>query len=417
MSIDLVQLRRAAGRLTIAEWIIWFGVGGYAAAKFAIVPSAPIGVLAFVLLSAGVAQFLGHRRAWELGIVAYGVTAVFALGLLIVKRTSWWNWVVFTGCLWALWDHLRDRARFEKLAATNADNGENGGDDEPGPKHSLVLWLREPMYLDESILGKIAARAFGLAFKEGAEAENFVVGKGNHYMLKAEEALFLIHHWDRNYFNDPGAAAGDLRELRRAEAVRSHRAWIAMDFMQPQDGMGEDRIHALIGRFLSELAASGAEVQAIFHPATGRIAPWEPEQREKLGSASPLAVFEESSLVPVIRVDSDAPAMVAAVTEARRRWPEFVAAFRTAADKDRFSVKAPVTEGGNTEFIWIGVKVIADGRIHGLLANEPVALGNLKLGDFVSVAEADINDWVFPDPSDPSRPLGLFTVRAVGDAR
>ena len=34
-------------------------------------------------------------------------------------------------------------------------------------------------------------------------------------------------------------------------------------------------------------------------------------------------------------------------------------------------------------------------------------------GDFVSVAEAELNDWVCPDPADPRRPLGLFTVKAV----
>ena len=90
-----------------------------------------------------------------------------------------------------------------------------------------------------------------------------------------------------------------------------------------------------------------------------------------------------------------------------------MSAFHASADKERFSIKAPVTEAGRTEFIWIKVKAISEGQIHGFLANDPVALGDLKLGDFVSVAEAELNDWVCPDPADPRRPLGLFTVKAV----
>lgn len=108
--------------------------------------------------------------------------------------------------------------------------------------------------------------------------------------------------------------------------------------------------------------------------------------------------------------------MAAAVAEARRRWPEFTAAYQRAADKAPFAVKAPVTEAGNTEFIWINVKAIADDQIHGFLANDPVALGDLKLGSFVTVSVADLNDWVCPDPSAPGRPLGLFTVKAVRDS-
>ena len=49
-------------------------------------------------------------------------------------------------------------------------------------------------------------------------------------------------------------------------------------------------------------------------------------------------------------------------------------------------------------------------------ANDPVALGDLKLGSFVSVAVADLNDWVCPDPANPQRPLGLFTLDAVNEA-
>jgi uncharacterized protein YegJ (DUF2314 family) len=132
-----------------------------------------------------------------------------------------------------------------------------------------------------------------------------------------------------------------------------------------------------------------------------------------LSGERPLDVFKSSAYVPVIRLTGDTDAMVAAVAEARRRWPEFVNAFLASDDRIGFSVKAPVTEGGNTEFIWINVKSVHGGQIHGLLANDPVSLGALKLGDFVSVEEAELNDWCYPAPNDGERPIGLFTLDAL----
>lgn len=419
MSFDPERFKAIVRRLSVWDWILWFGIGGWSLFSFITERNYGLGCLAVSFLSAGCFQLLAHRWAWHLGLAAYLLVFSFALFLGFERGFPIWGIATLLGILWGLCDHFRDRPRFLALTREATGLGPDSGSDEEsdndGPKHSLVLLLREPLYLDSSILGQIASRAYGVPFNVGDDAECFVVGGDDKpYIMRVEGAMFLIHHWPRPYFDNPEAVANDFRELRRATAVRQHRAWFSVDFLPAAQDLPDGKIHDAIGRMLAEVAATGAEILAVCHPASRRLVPWEPDFPEKLAGGDPLSVFSTGQ-VPVIQVDSDSPAMAAAVAEARRRWPEFLAAFQASADKDRFAVKAPVTEAGNTEFIWINVKAIAGDQIHGFLANDPVALGDLKLGAFVSVAVSELNDWVCPDPASPDRPLGLFTVKAVHD--
>lgn len=417
MSLDSKRLREIAARLTFSDWLLWFGVGGWNAYNFAAHGTHTAGFLAVLFFSAGVYQLFAHRWAWHAGLCCWSLAFLYAVLFYSQIGFTFGRGVVLACLLWGAWSRYRDRPRF--LALTREASGlvgETGAADDDGPQHSLVLLLREPLYLDSSILGQIASRAYGVPFNDGDGCECFTVGGDDKpYIMRMQGAMFLIHHWPRPYFDDPEAVANGFRELRRATAVREHRAWFSVDFLPASQDLPEDKILDAIGRLLAEIAATDTEVLAVCHPSTRRLVPWEPEFREKLSGGDPLTVFHDAQ-APVIQVDADSPAMAAAVAEARRRWPEFTAAYQRAADKAPFAVKAPVTEAGNTEFIWINVKAIADDQIHGFLANDPVALGDLKLGSFVTVSVADLNDWVCPDPSAPGRPLGLFTVKAVRDS-
>jgi uncharacterized protein YegJ (DUF2314 family) len=90
-----------------------------------------------------------------------------------------------------------------------------------------------------------------------------------------------------------------------------------------------------------------------------------------------------------------------------------VAAFDERAGEN-FSVKAPVTYGDNTEFIWIEVTALEGDRIYGRLGNDPVDLGPLKFGSNVSVPLEDLNDWCYIDRR--RNLVGAFTVAAVQEA-
>jgi uncharacterized protein YegJ (DUF2314 family) len=203
--------------------------------------------------------------------------------------------------------------------------------------------------------------------------------------------------------------AHSLEDLRVRKAVEDHRAWLAVDLMHPFDpGRPRESFYPSIARLIAELA--GDDCLAVFHPESERINAWDDTLKAALRGPNPLEKFALPVNPPVLRLDDQDPKLLAAKEEARRRFPEFLDAFKRK-DGEMFSVKAPVTAGGRTEHIWIDVDHVDDDRIGGKLGNEPVDLGPMKIGDRVDVAISEIEDWVVIRGGAPT---GLFTSRTVG---
>ena len=94
----------------------------------------------------------------------------------------------------------------------------------------------------------------------------------------------------------------------------------------------------------------------------------------KLRGADPLDALDTGGPVPVVGIAPNDPRLLAAVREARRRWPEFVAAFEQRDGAQIFSVKVPVREGKHTEYMWLSVSALEHEMIYGRLDNEPLAM-------------------------------------------
>jgi uncharacterized protein YegJ (DUF2314 family) len=106
------------------------------------------------------------------------------------------------------------------------------------------------------------------------------------------------------------------------------------------------------------------------------------------------------------------PRFRAAEDEARRRWPEFVAAFAKRKPGDNFAVKAQFVDGGHTEWMWVQVHSIDGATLRGTLDNEPVYVKNVKGGQSVTVKQADTDDWLFQRQGDKDM-TGAFTAKAM----
>jgi uncharacterized protein YegJ (DUF2314 family) len=103
--------------------------------------------------------------------------------------------------------------------------------------------------------------------------------------------------------------------------------------------------------------------------------------------------------------------MIAAVDEANRRWPEFVAALQNRKAPDEiFAVKARFTEGEEEEFMWVSVDRIDGERILGRLENSPAMIKSLREGDLVTVPRENLNDWLY---SSGGEPVGGFTMKVM----
>ena len=114
----------------------------------------------------------------------------------------------------------------------------------------------------------------------------------------------------------------------------------------------------------------------------------------------------------VVQLGADDPGLAAAAAEAKRRWPEFVAAFNEHRPGRKCAVKysAPIKGGGN-EHIWIIVTALGSGTISGALGNDPVEDIGLNLGDAVTIQTGDLKDWLVTDGQSMTGGASISTLR------
>jgi uncharacterized protein YegJ (DUF2314 family) len=356
-----------------------------------------------LLLAAG----LWRKGGWtRLGTTATSlVVAAWAAYLWATMGFAWSHLLLVVFGPWAAWQFWRE------LAPADASSR---------PMISLVLLLARPRYLEAPVLAEALKDAWNLDFKVGGEEEEpadesagpFVLGESPIFMVGTGDAMFLIHNHAVPYFNDIEELLDKIPELRRRKIVADHQAWLSVDCMWTSDGIEEGQ-YSRIATALAALADDS--VLGLFQPETHWLTPWDADLEDRLRKGENLEELFRINNVPVVQISDDDPRMKAAVAEARRRWPEFVDAFQARLPGGNYAVKAAVTREGNTEFIWLEVIGLEPDYIHGTLANDPVDLGGLKLGDQVEVPLSDLNDWTFSHRQG-EEPAGLFTVKVLTEA-
>lgn len=264
------------------------------------------------------------------------------------------------------------------------------------PPVSFVWLLDEPKVLDQATVQRLVEQALGVSFPADEEnPERFVVGEPPAIVVKLDSHMLLINQLPVPYLDNSQKAAESIDELRLRQAVMEHTAWVSADLLGEYEGELFEEGCRLIGKVAAALADH--HCLALYVPHAESMVPFDAELPDKLRSDDPMSALGWS-ISPVINIGGDDPEMKAAVAEARRRWPEFVQAYQfRRPGQSSFSIKAPVTDGQNTEFIWIEVQSIDGDVILGDLANQPVDLKFMKEGDRVRVSLEDLNDWAYLD--------------------
>jgi uncharacterized protein YegJ (DUF2314 family) len=375
-----------------------------------------LGIGLTVLCAAG----LWCRQRWAkwLGVALLAGLAVFLIAGLVIGGFSWVRLFATAFCVWAVWDLSRLKMPRE---------GEE--DDEPGL--SLVLLFREPVYLESAILAEMASHAWDAdveavvedeeeddeevnAADAGEETKSFVAGQSPHFLCTHWPAIMAVHNLDEPYFEDVDEVAESVPELRARRAIQQHQAWLSVDLLHWFEEGQLDQAHAyrLIGRLLAELADDNC--LAVMIPAEGLVFAYDPETEVKLRSEDPQTALCEAYYAPVLTVSEDDPEMQAAVQQARKRWPEFVAAFekRNEQEESPFLIKAPFSDNEHTEFMWVEVTGIENDVIYGVLENIPANVQTVSEGQVVRVKVADLNDWMCMIDGSPA---GAFTLKVLTD--
>lgn len=281
--------------------------------------------------------------------------------------------------------------------AVSAEPVDDDEEDDAAEMTSLVALLPEFRYLDAAIVSRLAAEAWGVDVSVDDDDELFAVtGESPHFLIRAEDRLFVVHNVDQPYFEDPEDFASRVLESRICRAVVEHEAWISVDVLDVEGTCENDpECYRMIAKLLAELIDDSC--LAICCPEAGTIHPYQSNFADKLRSEDPLAALRDDVLPPVIHVDEDDPRMLAAVEAARRTWPDFVGAFENRTPDQTFSVKAPLRDSTGCEQIWLTVTALENDIIYGIVGNEPVRLKRYKLDDRARVPLSELSDWMYFD--------------------
>jgi uncharacterized protein YegJ (DUF2314 family) len=372
----------------------------------------------WVIVAAGgfvLAVGLWLRRRWSrpLGLTLLAVAMLLVVVGWATAGFAWWRPVVLILLAVGIWQ----LARWRILPA----------DEEERPFLSLVLLFREPVYLEPETLAEMASRAWNTRVQVATEEDadeplgekdtpSLLVGQSPHFFCSHWPGLFMIHNVDDPYFGDSDAVAESVREVRVRQAIEQHRAWVAVDvvkWFEDDEETGILLAYRLIARLLAELVDENC--LAVVEPDEGSVFLCDPTTEEKLRSENPIEALQDWYYPPVLTVEADDPELQAAIAEARRRWPEFVAAFESRhdgkhSDEPPFLVKAPFTDGENVEYMWVRVTGIENEIVYGVLENTPANVRAVKEGSRVRVRLDNLNDWMCILDG---RPAGAFTLQVL----
>jgi uncharacterized protein YegJ (DUF2314 family) len=132
-----------------------------------------------------------------------------------------------------------------------------------------------------------------------------------------------------------------------------------------------------------------------------------------------LRTAEAFAQEPLLSFAEDDPLMNAAIADAKETLPLFLAnalnSDGTSIPDALLKVGLPTVNGTNTlEHIWLmPFAQLTDTEFTGVLANEPVELGDLRIGDSVKVTIDQVSDWSLTSPK--GLYWGNYTTRVMFD--
>lgn len=108
------------------------------------------------------------------------------------------------------------------------------------------------------------------------------------------------------------------------------------------------------------------------------------------------AISPASAKDKTVGVPRDDPEMVKAIQTARSTLPIFWETYeRRPAKETDFSLKVKMTDGRSVEHFWMSDITRLDGKVFGVVSNDPNSVMTLSKGQRVEIAESDITDWLF----------------------
>jgi len=277
------------------------------------------------------------------------------------------------------------------------------------PLKSLVLLLRAPRDLTVGQLRQAVATSLGVLC-EGTDkkAANFITDTPPAFLIRVEGYTLLVNNCDSLYIDRSQNTPENIPNIRLQQVIRDHRAWLSVDLLEAPTNSSFDLIYQRLGRLIATLTSD--DCVGIYCPETNQLNVWHPTLIAHLQGSKPLQAVTELADVPAVRVTANDTQLQEASNAATSMWSIFVNAFEQRHPGQTFAVKAPFTDGHETEYMWLLVTEIGENTVIGSLDNDPVYLRNVGAGDTVTVSLDQVNDWLYTDGEEM---VGGFTAEAL----
>lgn len=273
---------------------------------------------------------------------------------------------------------------------------------------SLVLLLSEPRPLDADAVAHAVSRAVGSGVPKDA-----VVAQGSSFVVKSGSRKFAIHSVGKPYFEEGDKLGAELKDPALADAVRKHRAWLSVDWIEKDEQVDLRKVYQQIGQITVQFVK--ADTLAVYSPDTDQFHLSDTTLLGHLRSNHPLQDLVPATLADTkITIRSDDPELKAAEAQAKERWPEFVRAFKERSESQYFAVKGRIVEGDKGEYLWLQVSSMDDKLVHGKLDNDPAVLTKVARGADMHIPIAEVDDWLYSTKEEGSAQeefKGGFTLR------
>ena len=257
---------------------------------------------------------------------------------------------------------------------------------------SLVLLLSEARTLDAAAVAKAASHDDGEKV-----AEDAVTAKSPSFIVKTPAGRFAVSTMAEPYFEASDKLAAELKDPTLADAIRQHRAWLSVDWIDKDEKADLRKVYQQVGQIIGQLVKK--DTLAVYSPDTDQFHINDATLLGHLKSDDPLQDLAPAGVAGAedgkITISSDDPKLIAAQEEAEKNWPEFLAAFKARSKGQYFAVKGRLQEGDKGEYLWIQVSDIDDKLVHGKLDNDPTALKKIARGADLHVAIEEVDDWLY----------------------
>jgi uncharacterized protein YegJ (DUF2314 family) len=281
----------------------------------------------------------------------------------------------------------------------------------------VLLFRNAPIELTEDMV----RGAYEKAFQITPRVKGVPTSDGLSFIAMAPKGpplAFIRGNRPRTSPEATNRLASELRDPAAAKGVREHTSWISVEAIANEPPPSDMQLLQTIQMMLSCAASSFVDknTTVVMLPLTSRAVAVNPETKTQLFEMRLHALFNYGNADnAVFSAGTRDPAIDKAIEEAQRRLPEYLLAMRDAGKPGAgiFKAKFVFSEDGHSgsEYIWMSYAGADDGKLHGVIENDPVATSLPKKGSRVTVRQSDVVDWFYLDKN--NKPVGMFVERVL----